>query len=307
LECHFSSLTSEGLLIISGPDTLVFLQGQTTCDTGQVGPGKAVPGAYCTPKGRVVCDFLLLQIGEESYGLRMRRNIIEHAASTLGKYIIFSKADIELQQTWQVSGIWGDDARQFLENHYGVLPKEQYTTVRSQAGILTQLDNAGNRFEYFCQTGSDDALSPALENKAKEQNEQAWRAGEILHGLARVEAATVEEFVPQTLNYDITGHVNFKKGCYTGQEVVARLHYRGKPKRRSYACVAPRAVDIGASVYSAETSGSVGQVVNAAQEPAGRQLLLVAATISGAEQGLRLDSSDGPELSLLELPYALPE
>ena len=83
LNCEFTTLPGEGLLHISGPETLGFLQGQTTCDTRRLDASTAIPGAYCTPQGRVVCDFLLLQLGQEHVGLRMRSDILDASAATL--------------------------------------------------------------------------------------------------------------------------------------------------------------------------------------------------------------------------------
>jgi folate-binding Fe-S cluster repair protein YgfZ len=108
LDCAFSLLAREGLLHISGPDSLTFLQGQTTCDTRDVSPSRAVPGVYCTPKGRTVADFLLVAMAEEHFVLRMRQDIVPNAATVLGKYIVFSKAELDpANDTWQVAACWG--------------------------------------------------------------------------------------------------------------------------------------------------------------------------------------------------------
>jgi folate-binding protein YgfZ len=306
LNGYISPLPQEGLLIISGPDTLVFLQGQTTCDTSEISQEQALPGVFCTPGGRVVCDFLLVQLGDDCYGLRMRREIMPHAAATLGKYIVFSKAAIELEQEWQATALWGEDIGSVLEQHYATPPANKFAAASSQGGILVQIDDAGHRFEYYHLGTGQSPFLKALESDLSSGSEAQWQALDIASGIARIESASVEEYVPQTLNYDLTGHISFAKGCYTGQEVVARLHYRGTPKRRAYACEASAAAPVGTEVYSAQSERGIGHVVNSAKHADGRQLLLVAATSSGADQGLHLEGPGGPALSLLELPYALP-
>ena len=137
--------------------------------------------------------------------------------------------------------------------------------------------------------------------------EDEWHALQIVNGFARIEAATMTEFVPQTLNYDLTGHISFDKGCYTGQEVVARLHYRGTPKRRTYLAELPQLANTspGAEVYSASATQSVGNIVNAITTQ-DKTLALVTSTVTAANS-LRLNNPDGDLLTLGELPYSLAE
>ena len=103
MSAYYAHLTSEALLHINGPDTLKFLQGQTTCDTREVNLAQTVAGAYCNPQGRMVCDFQLAQLAEEHYALRLKADTLEAAANTFGKYIVFSKADLDTgNSNWQV-------------------------------------------------------------------------------------------------------------------------------------------------------------------------------------------------------------
>ena len=121
-----------------------------------------------------------------------------------------------------------------------------------------------------------------------------------------MEAPLVDELVPQTVNFDLTGHISFTKGCYTGQEVVARLHYRGKSKRRGFAVAAGDATGLvaGAELFSSTSASSVGHVVNTALTAEGARAF-VSATLEAAEAGLHVAAPDGPSLELLDLPYAL--
>ena len=304
--CQFSTLPGEALLLITGPDTLTFLQGQTTCDTRELENSGSLPGVYCTPQGRVVCDFLLAPLGEETFALRMRRDIRASSSAVLGKYIVFSKADIEDDNDdWQVAGLWGEDAGAVIESIFGSRPNGQGQLLSGPGFAIVQRDEAGQRFECFADSSAADKLDE-LASAANVASEDDWRALDIAAGIARIEAPLVDELVPQTVNFDLTGHISFTKGCYTGQEVVARLHYRGKSKRRGFAVVAEDATGLvsGAELFSSTSSSSVGHVVNTASTGDGAQAL-VSATLDAAEAGLHVAAPDGPSLELLELPYAL--
>ncbi len=301
----FTPLDREGLLHIAGPDTLVFLQGQTTCDTDGVSAARAVPGIYCTPKGRTVADFLLVELGEDQFALRMRKSIIAAASAVLGKYIVFSKADIQDPGAdWQVFACWGDDAGETVAKFFGGTPNEQYACISGDGFRVIQMDETGNAFECYLLNG---AQANAITEHCDSGDPGDWEAMQIDAGIARIESETVEEFIPQMLNYDLTGFISFTKGCYTGQEVVARLHYRGTPKRRSYAGTtstdslpAP-----GTALFVPGQSQSVGNIVNACRDSEGELHVLVSATSEGAELGLRIGEDSGAKISLAALPYSL--
>ena len=299
----YCPLQQEALLHINGPDSLTFLQGQTTCDTREVTPERAAPGVYCTPQGRVVCDFLLSQLGAEHFALRMRGTIQEHAAAVFGKYIVFSKADLDANRDdWQVAGVWGPDAAGVIADTFGSAPNGHWQAISGEDFSVVQLDTDGERFEVYF-TG--DASGERLSASCGAGTETEWQALDVRAGIARIDTGLVEEFVPQTLNYDLTGHISFTKGCYTGQEVVARLHYRGKPKRRSFVATLPAdcAAGNGDELFANTASGSVGQLVNPVSTES--PVALAAATLDGADSGLHVGSPDGPALRVSEPPYEL--
>jgi folate-binding protein YgfZ len=307
LNCQYSLLQQEALLHIAGPDSLTFLQGQTTCDTRKLDPDHALPGVYCTPQGRVVCDFLLSQLAEDHYALRLRRDIRASSSTTFGKYIIFSKAELDDQRDdWQIVACWGPDAAQTLREIFGAAPTARFGACSGDDFVLVQIDEASQQFECYLDSKTNPQRLAQVDELMQASDEHAWQALEITSGMGRIEASTSEEFVPQMLNYDLTGHISFNKGCYTGQEVVARLHYRGKSKRRMYLAELPGAepVSAGTPLFSTGTEQSVGNVVNSAISD--DQLVgLVVATANGVENGLHLGAKDGPVLSIGELPYSL--
>ncbi len=307
MTCHYSLLRHEALLHIAGPDSLTFLQGQTTCDTRNLDPEHALPGIYCTPQGRVVCDFLLSQLGKDHYALRMRRDIRASSRATFGKYIIFSKAELDDQRDdWQVVACWGPDAAQTLREAFGAAPTARFDACSGDDFVLVQVDENGQQFECYLDSKANPQRLTQMGELMQQSAEPEWQTLEIAAGIARIEAPTVEEFIPQMLNYDLTGHISFTKGCYTGQEVVARLHYRGKSKRRMYLAELPgtEPAAAGTPLFSTGTKQSVGNVVNSVT-PDGQVVGLIVATSSGVENGLYLGAKDGPTLSIGELPYSL--
>jgi len=301
VNCQYAILDDEALLHIVGPDTLTFLQGQTTCDTRVVDTGHALPGAFCTPKGRVVCDFLLCQIAENHFVLRMRRDILDSSAAAFGKYIVFSKAELQPdKQNWQVFGCWGEKVTTVLHTVFGVGSDtgKRYDSICGDGFVIIQTDDTGCQFECYIDTESRSELADKLTSAMNAGDVNSWQARQIEQGIGRIEAATVEEFIPQMLNYDLTGHVSFDKGCYTGQEVVARMHYRGKPKRRLYRATMTenQVPQAGALLYSSGSEQSVGTLVNSALDAEGMPIALVVAPVVEAESSLQLGNPNGPRL-----------
>ena len=309
MSAYYAHLTSEALLHINGPDTLKFLQGQTTCDTREVNLAQTVAGAYCNPQGRMVCDFQLAQLAEEHYALRLKADTLEAAANTFGKYIVFSKADLDTDNSdWQVFACWGEDIGEALRSLDLELPSSRYGATAGDGYLLVQMDDAGEQLEAYIDAANHPQHLAALTGATSEGEEANWQALQILAGQGRVEGPNVEEFLPQMLNYDVTGHVNFTKGCYTGQEIVARLHYRGKAKRRMYLGRLAAGVEAGAGtdLFIAGGEQNVGTLVNAAED-GDHTLCLVSATEKGIAQGLLLGSAEGSQVEILPLPYAVDE
>lgn len=314
MNCYYTTLEKEALLHIEGPDALTFLQGQVTCDTRQLTATKALPGLHCTVQGRVVCDFLLCSPQPDHLLLRMRRDILDATAAELGKYIVFSKATLDAQRDdWRVSACWGPDSATCLEQIFGALPQGQYACYSGEGFLLVQMDTAGEQFECYLHSaaGEHQARLMAL---AQAGSETHWEATQIARGIARLEAATSGEYVPQLLNYDLTGHISFTKGCYTGQEVVARLHYRGKPKRRLYlADINPDQITPGLNIhagdplYGEDGTKAIGNIINHADCENGGQALLLTTTQAGASSELHPGDNKGIVLYPRVTPYPLPQ
>jgi folate-binding protein YgfZ len=308
LPSNYTELNNEALLQISGPDSLQFLQGQTTCDTRKVSPEQAIPGAFCTPKGRVVCDFILCQIRDNHYALRLRRDILEASATTFSKYIIFSKAELNQNDTnWKIYGCWGSEIKPALYSVLGVQDSAEdasgipYSSCCGEGFAIVQIDQAGTQFECYIDTENRADLAVQLEEGLCASDQSLWEALQIEQGIGRIEAATSGDYIPQMLNYDLTGHISFDKGCYTGQEVVARMHYRGKPKKRLYRASSTeiQTLHAGAALYSSSSSQSVGSIVNCAIDETGQAVALIVAPVESDTRSLHLGDPAGPLVTYL--------
>jgi len=308
--CHYALLENEALLQISGPDTLAFLQGQLTCDTRALSPARALPGAFCNPQGRVTGDFLLCQPGPEQVLLRLRRSVAATFAAALKKYMVFSRASLDADDgDWQLLALWGESAGEMVSDLCGSGPGARYGAVAGEGWLLVQVDEAGRQFECYLQPAAAGLLS-GLEARAQLSSEGRWRALQVAAGVPRIEATTSGEFLPQALNYDLTGHVCFTKGCYTGQEIIARLHYRGRPKRRCHLAMLAGGTaplpEPGTALYRPGATQAAGHVLNAESDDAGGTVLLVTAAGAELQDGLAVGNPAGPRLRPGTLPYPLP-
>ncbi len=307
--CRLVPLLNAGLLQVSGPDAATFLHGQLTCDLRQVSATQSTLGAHCTAKGNVISLFRLLRLGDD-YLLRLPASLLETARSALARYIVFSKAEIGNTREERVGlGLSGTTSETLLTALYGALPESPGEVLCLDNGLLCRVPGSVPRFELWLTPEAAIAAWKALAVEAQPATPDSWLAQDIRAGLAQLAPETSDEFIPQMLNLQAVGALSFNKGCYTGQEVVARMQYRGKLKRILYAAevesLTPPA--IGMSLHSPERK-SVGKVLAWAPLSGGRYLLQLVASKEVAEQApLHLDTQDGPALTLQPLPYRLDE
>lgn len=229
-----TELPNAELLTVEGPDTHRFLQGQISCDTGSVTAEQSAPGVYCNVKGRVLADLLALSHGEEeTLHLRTGPGMADVLAQALAKFIVFFKAETRnASDDWRAFGIWGDDAGQLIARAFGDAPRHPWQSLGHESGVIVRLPGSRPRFE--CWMHREASLPPLLQMGSGQQAERLWQLEDIRCGRAHIDPQTSGHYTPQLLNYDINGAVNFHKGCYTGQEVVARMYYRGTAKKRLY-------------------------------------------------------------------------
>jgi tRNA-modifying protein YgfZ len=293
-------LTDLGVIRAQGPEAAKFLQGQFTQDVEHLPADQACLAGYCSAKGRLLATFVVWRAGPEELLLACSADLLPAVLKRLSMYVLRAKcklsdATAELP-LWGVAGTADADAGPAW-------------SARPQAGgQLLRLPNAvvgGQQIVRQLQTLVEPVTSNVIDLAT-------WHWLEVMSGTARVVAATVEQFVPQMVNLDLVGGVNFQKGCYPGQEIVARSQYRGTLKRRGFVLSSPVALQPGQEIFHSQDPGQpAGMVVlagsralaGAASEHAALVELKIAASSVGS---LHAGAADGPRLSLLALPYALP-
>src|SRR6266705_4112244 len=294
-----------GVLQFTGQDAETFLQGQLSCDVAAVGLRSSAYGAYCSPKGRMLANFLLWR---EEAGLHMAlsRDITPSVQKHISKFVLRAKVKVsDASDTIVVAGLAGPKADPALSDVFPDLPKEaNEVSRRPDTGTVIKLKDG--RYLLVLMPSSAVALRQRLANVLVPVGAHAWRWLDIRNGVPSVTAATQDQLVPQMANFELLGGVSFSKGCYTGQEVVARMQHLGKLKRRMFLANIAAQVEAGDPLYSEDLGDQAsGIVVNAEVSPdGGYDLLAAVQTASREGSAVHLKSLGGPVLRFLPLPYA---
>ena len=299
----YCTLSHEGILAVRGPDASKFLQGQITCNLNYLSDSQCSLGARCTPKGRMQSSFRILSVNN-GYLLAMASELLAAQLSDLQKYAVFSKSKLTDESAeWLRLGLSGSD--EALRGLGLELPESADSVVRHNELLALRL--ADGRAELWVPAGQAEAVSAQLATLMPEAPLNDWLLAQVRAGIGQVMGSTRELFIPQMINLQALGGVSFKKGCYTGQEIVARMQYLGKLKRRLYRLTAPDASlpEPGTALFSPTHSSSVGEVVLAAHSATGIELLAVLQADAALDGRVHLGSADGNTLSLLDLPYTL--
>jgi folate-binding protein YgfZ len=286
-------LTDFSLLRFSGPDTPAFLQGQLTCDVQALKPGSSSYGGYCTPKGRLLATFLLWP-DDAGYCMLLPATLAEPVRKRLSMYILRSKVKAEdITTTLACIGVTGSDTAQQISALGGQLPQRVHGVAIGQG--ITTVALSGNR----C------LMVLPRESAHLAADDGAWAASDIASGIPFILPATQEEFVPQMVNLDLIGALSYSKGCYPGQEIVARTHYLGKLKQRMYGAVVAGPATAGDKLYCAELGDqAAGMIVAAAPTANGHHNVLAVLQTAHAQSSIyHCGSLQGAALTLITLPY----
>ena len=214
---------------VTGPDAKAFLQGQVTCDVEKLSENNALAGAICNLKGRVIADFLLVLDGEDCV-LRTQIGMAGIIKNTLTKYAIFSKVELSTETRFtKVLGVMTDEDEAFLAKNIEKLPEcSLYCHISAQA-IFVRIPGIDKRVEVWVH---DEKRFEDWGIDHDSDAEESWNKKDILQGFIHISPQLSAEHTPQSLNYDLSGVIDFSKGCYTGQEIIARMYYRGSAKKR---------------------------------------------------------------------------
>jgi folate-binding protein YgfZ len=307
-----ADLSHLGLVQFSGEDAQSFLQGQLTCDVRQVDFSSALYGGYCNPKGRMLASFLLYH-DNSGYLMQLPLELQPAIQKRLSMYVLRAKVKVTDRSEALVRiGVAGNNAGALIETVSSEIPTRDLGVTHGTGGVSI-IRLAQDRFELLLTVGLAPEIWQCLSKDAVAVGAPVWDWLEIRAGIPRITAATQEQFVPQMVNLEMIGGVSFQKGCYPGQEIVARSKYLGKIKRRMYlAHVEPQsdegAVRAGDELFDVDMGEqSSGMVVNAAASPEGGFDMLAVLQTSSVERGsIRWGRMDGPTLGIMTLPYSVP-
>ena len=289
-----------GVIRVEGDDAAKFLHGQLTQDFALLGMDQARLAGFLTAKGRMLASFVGFKRSDSEILLLCSRDLLPATLKRLSMFVLRAKARLsDATADFALYGLAGDAVGQLAGG-----PRPAWTRDQVGAATVVHLHPAeGQPRALWIAPASipapeGAALSPAL-----------WLWGDVRSGVATLSAPVVEAFVPQMLNYESVGGVNFKKGCYPGQEVVARSQFRGTLKRRAFIAHAPAEVAAGAEVFAAsDLEQPCGTVVQAAPAPGGGTDAIVSLQLSAAQEPLQVGAAGGGvPLALQPLPYALLE
>ncbi len=231
---YYINLNHRELLVVSGADSERFLQGQLSCDLESLNKLDSCPGCLCDNKGRVLASFTLWKIADVFY-MEMEAGVAAIAEQHLKKYGVFYKSEIAIgNEAFNRFGLIGSDAETYLTKYFPKLPIEINQIEESEGNYVKLADPINQRYELWQHSSSASSLTSDTNFVLPKGKTEDWKLLDQSLGFYRLQVEDSGLYTPQELNYDQLGHISFTKGCYTGQEIVARMHYRGKAKKRLY-------------------------------------------------------------------------
>lgn len=284
---HTAAISSYGLVRVDGADARAFLHAQLTVDVEQLATDRARRAGWCSAKGRLLATFLLIP-ASDGFLLQLSGDLVAPVTKRLAMFVLRAKVKVvEVTQSWPQHGIWGDGAAAAIEALGLSVPAEDLGVATGDGRIAVRL-------------GADHFLVLGDAGLAADASEQDWMLQEIRAGRPTVTLATQDQLVPQMANFELIGGVDFRKGCYPGQEVVARAQYRGAVKRRLYRLRSAVPLAPGQELFSDDLPGAAsGTVINAA---AGEALAVL--TMASIDAGALIRATPGGDaLEVLPLPY----
>jgi hypothetical protein len=306
-ENSIADLSYLGLLKISGQDAEQFLQGQFTNDIRQVNAEHSQLSAWCTPKGRMLVNFRVFK-REAAYYLLLPQECIASIVKRLSMYLLRAKVEIEtVSDNFVRLGLAGTESSQYLSTHLKqALPTTVNASLTHDNVTVLCVQESSPRYLIITDEKTAQTLWQQVTATVNPVSSTIWQLFDILAGLPQIVLATAELFVPQMVNLQVLGGISFKKGCYTGQEIVARMQYLATLKQRMYLVQidTPIPPQAGEMIYSSEDEQAAGNIVNAQKHPDGRMLALAVLPIDLAEAG-KVQLQQGTPLKLLALPYTI--
>jgi len=293
-----------GVIRAAGPDARSFLHSQLTQDMLHLEASQARLAGFCSAKGRLQASFVVWRNGTDDVLLACSADLLPAVLKRLSMFVLRAKCKLsDASADVALHGLAGDAAGAWLGEAAGSAAWSRAEVHGVTAIRMPDAAAAGTRIPRWLlavPTGVDTPAWPALEI-------DAWRWLEARSGTARITAATAEQFVPQMVNFELVGGVNFQKGCYPGQEVVARSQYRGTLKRRGAVLTSDVALQAGQEIFHSADPGQPAGMVVLSGSTGGEHAALVELKLAALDGGtLHAGSAEGPLLRAVGLPYAIP-
>jgi folate-binding protein YgfZ len=305
----FCDLSHFGIIAAYGEDAAAFLQAQFTNDIDQVDESHSQLSALCSPKGRMLCNFRIFR-REQTYYLVLPYELLEAALSRLRMFVLRSKVTLEdASDALMGIGASGNKMVEHLGDIAGELPENIDEAIEYKDFTIIRVAGVIPRFEIYGLLEAMKKLWQALDVHATPVGANVWELLNIQSGIPVITASTIDTYVPQMANMHLINGVSFTKGCYPGQEIVARMHYLGKLKRRMYrigfaAQDKPKAGTALVTESSTE-SQDIGSIFSTQQTPDGNYEALAVIQVNDAENSqLKLGDTKGPDVTILDLPYS---
>lgn len=304
------TLDDWALATITGADSEKYLQGQVTADVSTLAANQHLLAAHCDSKGKMWSNMRLFH-DKEGFAWLLRRSVRETQLRELKKYAVFSKVTIAADDERVLLGVAGFQARAALANLFSTLPESENQAVQEGETTLLWFAHPAERFLLVTDAATAEMVTEKLRGEAQLNNSQQWLALNIEAGLPVIDEANVAQFIPQATNLQALGGISFKKGCYTGQEMVARAKFRGANKRALWylAGTASRVPEAGEDLERkmGDNWRRTGTVLAAAQLDDGRVIVQVVMNNDMEPDSVFRVREDANTLSIEPLPYSLEE
>ena len=304
------TLDDWALATLTGADAEKYLQGQVTADVAQLTEHQHLLAAHCDPKGKMWSNLRLFR-RQDGFALIERRSLREAQLTELKKYAVFSKVAIAPDDEHVLLGVAGFQARAALKNLFNELPDAEKQVVSEGETSILWFEHPAERFLLVTDVATAERVTEALRGEAQLNNSQQWLALNIEAGLPVIDAVNSAQFIPQATNIQALGGISFKKGCYTGQEMVARAKFRGANKRALWTLAgrASRVPEAGEDLElkMGENWRRTGTVLAAVQLDDGRLLVQVVMNNDMEADSVFRVRDDANTLSIEPLPYSLEE
>ncbi|WP_437748673.1 tRNA-modifying protein YgfZ [Enterobacter mori] len=304
------TLDDWALATLTGADAEKYLQGQVTADVAQLTEHQHLLAAHCDPKGKMWSNLRLFR-RQDGFALIERRSLRDAQLTELKKYAVFSKVTIAPDDEHVLLGVAGFQARAALKNLFSELPDAEKQVVSEGETSILWFEHPAERFLLVTDVATADRVTEALRGEAQLNNSQQWLALNIEAGLPVIDVVNSAQFIPQATNIQALGGISFKKGCYTGQEMVARAKFRGANKRALWTLAgrASRVPEAGEDLElkMGENWRRTGTVLAAVQLDDGRLLVQVVMNNDMEADSVFRVRDDANTLSIEPLPYSLDE